>query len=52
MTAFQYLRQSGVTASEIMALVKQSNQDYQDLLRYAREEMTNKGIPIEEPQSK
>jgi len=50
MTALQYLRNSGVaTTAEIMALAKASPKDYQDLLRYSREEMTNKGIAIEEP---
>lgn len=52
MTALQYLRdpKSGCcTTAELMALNKADNEGYRTIMRWAKEEMINKGIPVDEP---
>jgi hypothetical protein len=50
MTALKYIRESNVaTVKEILELKKNNPKDYDDLVVMAKEEMTLKGIQIEEP---
>jgi hypothetical protein len=49
-TPLQYIRDSGVASTkEIMELSKSDKDGYNTLIRFAREQMANLGVEIEEP---